>query len=889
MAKDLTGTNILAQKEALYSKPVYLVEAVRDHPETGESILYLGTRTKEYVLGGNTYLDRIAPDGFDDVEMSIPPGGGIADKHDWGVRLVNPEDDPDGGLYSDMLDDYPLENDELRYKLVFSTGSETVADVLTLFVGLIQDPDPSTEAFQLRAKDSSRSTLKSVPQEFPNAIEFNRIPINNTKRPLPWAFGALNVEPWNSAGARPRLAPCICVDIIAQKYTSGRFNKDFGQPYVYYRTAQFYGRIVDYTQTGAFFTIDSSSRFSKILPIRPLSSNDVAAWDDVVDGATTTGAAIVSGDNLDLQMRGSPKLGTISDIEVRIEASGGYDYTVSKPGETDVTGSATGAKSVSLASWDFETNWDFEQIEVKIDGTGNATINLVTLDITFLEQESGDRLAFPVFQAVTGYEDLASRYVDGDVINTSGLALTSPIDVIQAWMRDRKTGMQMEIAKIETSNIAAERAKLDGWKWDGSLTEPIGRDTISNICAMGKIRLFPTYDAKWKFSVFDKTTVPVAAFFDQWNINVVNPDAPADEQETSMQVTRSELAELKNYIVVHYGWDEALNEFTATKIASPHYTVTGTATLDLTAGTATDSSGQFVTEGVQPGYRLFMVRDQVYEVTAIVSEQVVGIEPVEDGGVISDGHSETYYVGPNFDYRCFRSRQKYKVVQDLTIESKVIQDDDTADLLVDYLVEYWAERRFVCTFRTSLNAVDLEKTDFVLIDHPELPPKKRPAQLGTLSDAISESTDHLPMAGIGAYLAQEDDMLVLKSAAGKLYREVTIATSVDEGDGKIYVDRAQVGTLARPWLAADEVHRAITKFEITKIKHLGSGTEIEIETRETPRHYVPIARYAPEGTPDWENASPEERAMYAFYTHFNGEVVWLDPDSDVARYAPEPA
>jgi len=880
MAKDLSGTNIAAEKEALFNKPVFLIEIVRDHPETGESILYYGTWTKSYALGGNTYLDTIAQDGLGDLRQNIAAGGGIAYVDDWTFVL----DNPDGAdRLSHMLDDYFIENDEIRYKLVFRDGSETASDILTLYFGKVIDFGHTTEAFEIFSKDATRATLKDVPQEVTDLVEFPNIPLDNINKPLPAAFGDLNVEPFNTSGARPRLATCICVDVVDLKYTSGRFNKTYGQPYVFYRTARFWGKIVDYTQSGAFFTIDSSSRFTKIKPIRALGTNDVADWRNVVDGSTSTGADIENGDNLDVQFRGSPKLGTISDIKVEIVATGGFDYIIVKAGEANIAGSGVGDTSIDLdgAGWDFSTNWDFEQIQVFIDGTGSATINLITLDVTFLEQETGDQLAFPVFQSAVGYEDQAAQYADGGVINGAGTALEIPIDVLLALQRDKRLGMRMAVASIETSTIAAERAKISDWEWAFSLSDTLDIDVLDEIVGQGKLRLFQTYDGKWKFSVFDKTAAPAAHFSHGWNINVRNPEAPAGQQRSSLRVFQSPMPEIFNEFVLHYGWDEALGEYTEIEIASPHYLVTGTCTLDLAAGTLTDGSATFQTDGVQVGYKVFVARDQLYQVDAVNSETELDVSTVEAGGEISDGHSDTYYIGPNFDFQCFRSVQKYKLTNRKTIHSKVVQDGDTAEAMIEHEVEYWSERRTMVEFRTSLNAVDLELTDLILVDHPDLTPKKRPILLGTLSAGINDSATALPMTGTGALLAREDDVLIIQSVntSGKYYREVVVVTGIDEVNGEIDVTRAQGGTPGRSWDAGDQVYRTISKFEVVENKLLGNEREIQITGRETPRDYTPIGHVAPDGTPDYTSASAEERARYGWCCYPNGEVVWLDPDS----------
>lgn len=899
MAKDLTGTNIYAQKEALFNKVVHLVRVVRDHPDTGESILYIGSASGAYVLNGNTYLDRIMPNGLGDFSSSIPPGGGIANISEWTLDLQNIEHFVGGaGRYSDMLDSYFLENDEIFYDMIFVTGSETEADILNIFSGHIQESPNNTTTFSISAKDGTRSTLKAIPQDVTDLVEFINLPTNKREKPIPWAFGNLNVEPFNTSGNRARLAPCLCVDGLLQKYTSGRLNKTYGQPYTFYRSAGYYGKINDFTQTGEFFTIDSSERDTQIPLMRALATNDVADWVNVIDGDHSTGAVIANSDNLDLQSRGCPKLGTVSTLSVEIVATGGFNYTIQKSGETDITGSGSGDTSINLhSSWDFSSNWDFEQIKVLIDGTGAATVYEIYLALTFLEQETGDRLAFPVFQSVVGYEDLAARYPDGGVINSANVALTNPLDCLVAFCRDDRTGMRMPIAQIHTANLATERAKISNWIWDFSLTSEISPDDLGNpdngIVQQGKIRMYRAFDGKWKFKVFDKTENPVAYFSHRWNINNVDANAPANETETTLRHYQTPMGDIHNEFIIYYGWDEALGEYTQSEIASPYYTVTGTGTLDKTAGTLTDPSATFITKNIQVGHKCFVARDKLYVVDAVVSETVIEVSPFDVLDQISDGHSDEYWIGPNFDFNCFRSTLKYKLTRRKTLRSKQIQDRDTALNLLEYYVEDLTERRSMVKFRTGVNAVDLENTDFIIVDHPDLPGKKRPAVLGTLDGAINDSVTALPMVGTGAQLAQENDILIIRAvdspALPRKYHEVVFATGTDSENGEIDVTRAEVGTVARDWEAGDEVMRAITKFEIVGFDYLGNNTEVEITAKETPRNYTRIAHYAPEDIGRYEDSTAEEQARYAYYSHPNKESSWLDPDSVTAIYAPEPA
>lgn len=885
--KTLTGT-VAAQKEALYNQPLFLAEVDRDHPETGTSTLYVCAYAPAYTLGTKTYEGLVAERGLDELVMSIAPGGGLATISEWGLRLTNPTDIDSNGRLSDMHDEYFLENDEIRLYAIFRTGSETETDLLTLFVGQLQDTPNDTEIFELRAKDGTRSTLVSIPRDVADFNEFPNVPLDVINTPLPVPFGTLNTEPFNTEGKRPRLAFCLCVDKFAQKYTSGRYNKTYDTVWVWYRSARFWAQVLDVTQTGAFFTIDTGRRTTKLKPMRPELSNDVAEYQNVMDGNIATGATIGSGDNLDLRFKGAPKLGSISAITIEIVATGSYSYVVKKAGESDITDSASGNASIDLSGWDFDSNWDFERIVIEIDGPGadSATINLVTLDLTYLEQETGDQLAFDVFQAVEGYEDQATRYVDVDVINTAGLKLDNPIDQIQVFMRDKNTCMRMPIAQLETANLAAERVKLDGWVFDFTLDFEMEFDEFGWFCEQAKTRVYRTYDAKWKLSVFDKTAPPVALFTHDWNINVDNPEAPADEQRTSLTVDRTPLRDIANNFILRYGYDKALKAYTEIKIASPHFKTTGTGTLDAAAGVMNAPGATFITDNIQVGYKCFLVRDQLYQVTSVNTEEQVGVDPVEAGGDITDGHTDTFFIGPNFDYRCYRSSAKFKLIQDFRsgpLESRYIQDDDTAQKLIDHLVDYWSERRLLITFRTALNAVDIELGDFIIIDHPDIHPKKRPVQIGSLVGGVTDDVEDtvLPMDSTGALLTVEDDVLILKSSDPEIqYHEAVVAEGVNETTFEVTVSRAEVGTTARTWASGDEVWRAITKFEVVGLRYLFETAEIEVIARETPRDYNPVKGIAPEDTPDWVDASAEENARYMSIAYPNGEVVWNDPDSD---------
>lgn len=887
MPKALTS-NTRLQKFAASYQPIFLLGIDRDNPDTGASPIYICSWSGSYTIDGNVYVDRIMK--MSDVRMAIPPGGGLAIVSDCILEIQNPENG--GGRYSDMLDLYDLENDAITFSVVLANGSEVAADILTIFSGQIQDIDITTEILRLTSKDGSRSTLKTIPQDLADLLEFQNVPIDNVNTPLPVPFGDLNVEPWNATNAPVQLAPCVCVDFSGQ-YTPGRLNKTYGQPYVFYRTAGYYGKILDYTQAGAFFLIDSAARLTKIPPIRALATNDVTTFALAMDGQTATGATLANGSNLDLAFRGCPKIGTVTAISVVITASGGFNYTISKTGESNLTGSGSGNTTVSLASWDFSSNWDFELIELRIDGTGVAGIYEVTLDVAFLEQESGDRLAFPVFQAVVGYADVAAQYQDGAVINTANLRLVHPLDLAVAMFRDRRTGMRMPTAQIYTANLATERAKTASWRFDFSLTSALDERGLDEFLRQGKIRAFRTYDNLWKFSIFDKSDAPSHTFFDQTSITVQNPAAPPNEQRSTFKLSRTPLSQIYNEFVMEYGWDAALGVFTKILIESPYYRSTGTGEIIPVTGTTGfiyNATATFIADGIQVGYRVFQVRDRGYVVTAIPDENTLTI--AVDGAGTMGSRTDTYYVGPNFNFQCFRSVARYKLTQRMpNLQSRYVWDDDTAQEMVDDAVGYWSTRRYNSSFRVPYNdAPDAELGDLVVVDHPDIPPRKRPVLMTVLTGPVLASDTVLPVDPDAGRLIREDDYMVLMppAASGGLHIEIIHVTAVNVSGATITVTRAQAGTLARAWSVGDELSRTITKWEIVQLLPIPGdmgpesrhgGPEIEITARETPRHYTPVGKAAPNNTPTFTSCTAEQIAKSGFATWPDETANWLDEES----------
>jgi hypothetical protein len=882
MSKSLTGTNIFAEKEATTYKPTFLIELQRDHPESGTSTLYYCSWSNEYVLNSITYKDQIVSLG--ELRQTIAPGGGLAAVSDWFLTLRNPESPTE--LLSDMLQSYFLENDVIKLQLVFQTGTEVAADILTLFDGVIQDAPNNTRDFELFCKDGTMAKLKDVPQEVADFVRFPYMPLDNVNKTIPVVFGSLNVPPWSATLGRPQMAQLINTDKFDHQYAPMLIGYTAGQPHVWYRSARLYATVESYTQATTFVTIDSSSRVTKLRPIRSLGTNDVATWKNTTGFDSSEVAACVNGSDLDLQFRGSPKLGTLTAINVSVNvaagAAGTISWTIQKAGETDITSSGAAADlTIDISAWDFSNDWDFEQIKVLLGFTDVVNVESVSLDVTFDEQETGDQLGGAVFMPVAGYKDVAAQYQDGSTITgVADALLEHPLDILIALLRDRRTGMALLEADIDTTNYTAEKAKTSTWKFAFQVTTAMGFKELSEFCVQAKIRMYRNFDGTWKFSIFDKTNDPSYGFWRDVNIAVKN----LNSKESTLKVYQSPMSEIVNEWQVSYGWDAALAEFTAVEIASPHYLLTGTGVLDSTAGTLTDASATFVTDGVQAGYKAIVERDVSYDVDSVDSETVLSVS-VSDPADSPGDRADTYYIGANTTWECVRSVQKYKTTNTKTLQSRYIQDEATAQALLAHLVEYWTGRRTMVRFRSWLNVCDLELGDFIFIDDDDVPPNKRPVQIGTLSAQLISGTGNLSMtmSGTGGSLINENDILFIKPANGDFTRETVRVASVNESTEVVTLTARNIyGTPMHTWAAGAQVWRAVTKFEVVGIKLLPGKYEYEVTARETPRDYTPVGHAAPAGTASYDSASATDRALYGWATYPNGEASWLVEESAVS-------
>ena len=342
--KTLPGTTAAANKDGSSYRVVWLVEIDADEPNTTPTTKYYGHR--KYTLHTNTYGDDLA--GWPEFGWSkIRVGGGLASVANLSFVLRNE------GKAHQLVDTFFLENDEVRAYLIFADGTETVTDRVELFRGVVEDLPYDIHEWRLDVIDGSDKDFREIPQAKINLIDYVDASFDALGHVVPEAFGNLNVGPHDDAGADPIMAPCRNTNIFTQEYTPGLRCNTYGDVFQFYATAKRYAAIPSGSITQAAagtFTVDDASRTMRLGAVLAATSNDAGGYKAVMDGDSSNGAAIVNLHNLDLRIAGVPKLGSITQLDLVVDATGGYDYDLLLGGVSKVSGSTTGDQTINVAS-----------------------------------------------------------------------------------------------------------------------------------------------------------------------------------------------------------------------------------------------------------------------------------------------------------------------------------------------------------------------------------------------------------------------------------------------------------------------------------------------------------------------------------------------------------
>ena len=341
------------------------------------------------------------------------------------------------------------------------------------------------------------------------------------------------------------------------------------------------------------------------------------------------------------------------------------------------------------------------------------------------------------FQAITGYKDEAANYVDGAVVNTAGMALTNPIDVLHALCRDRLYGLRLPTAQVDRSNIAALRTAIPH-RIDtqlGPSPQKNAFDTLSEIGRLFGLRI-DTGDV-WRFSAVNSD---ISALFTESDIADID--------------VRTTTENLRSPIVLRYGWSQITGSHQKVLVASHHHTLTGTG--NVAGNTITFTDARSVADlPVAAGYKI--VLDGVgteRSITAVGSSTGNAKTITFDGDARPNVNGQRFWAGPSLSSACLGANLRYKADREMVISTRLIQDDPTARYILNRLIRLHTTPKTTAEMRVTHKALAIDTGRNIAISHPSLPGTLQPAKsslqnpiLFSAADPYSASTARLVSVG----------------------------------------------------------------------------------------------------------------------------------------------
>jgi len=866
---------------------VWLVEANFD--EYGEATVTRRYADSAFTLSSNTYDDILADNGLALSMSKLAKRAGIAGISSFSVALH------DEASESGIADTYVLSNDEVVVYVVFVNGSEEDDDKIEIARGVVESNRVSNDRWTWRIKDGSRKLLRSFPVDrvdpvrYPYAFEPGQV--------FPLAFGNLNVGADNTTGSPPALAPMRMIDRFALTATAGEDNKTAGQPWQYYPQA---GRLAK-LPAGSYSvaadnvtTVDQPDRVLYLPGVRSGTSNDVTDWRNAIDGDVSNTVSVGTTDTLHVWFSGSPKLGEVTSVTVQITADGTYDYEVFEDATSKASAvGVTGDRSVVLTSTDF-TDWSLALINLTISGNTSAvTVENTRVEVAFDDFMSLTDQSPELWQEVVGFEDQTAHYEDGAVVTGAGTALRNPVNQLEAMLRGSKL-IGLTEAQIGSSFTAAATQRTD-WLFDWFLRDIADESLLHKFCELTGIHLFPAEGGGFDVAVNEKTRDPSHFFDGDFHMPALNTDRGSDEWRYDFKIAPVDSSEILNEFALRYGLNGASGEYRKSAIASGKYRVSGTdARLSSVALTLTSATSDFVTDNVIAGEAVYVSGDIGYTVVTRDSATQLTITPAQGAGVSEITEDTNFWLGPNLRAECLLSQLSFKTINALGTQQATlagdggfkvayVQDDDTADLMLDYLVEWFAYPRDRITFSVFHPAINLQRGDVVMLHHNELFTSKTPTIITTVNGAHSDSVTTLNVA---SNLLREDDHVFIRTAANQ--PEAMKVTAVDASTNSVTVTRGTLNTEAVAIPDGASIYRTTVKWLVTGLEPITPTKPfIRVEAMQMPNDYKPVGIAVSASSPTFDVATEEQKWTSGWCTLRNGRMIDRDVDSAISHAGPD--
>jgi len=886
----LAGTTAENTKHTDYRKLVFLFVVKVDEPTAGESPRCYATR--EITLSAQVYTDLIANFSFEWTELNLK--GGLSTVASLRLSLRNEN------KVSQLADDFILSYDEVEAYLLISDGTEDNTDRIPIGRGAITDHPHDIEEFTIDVIDVSDKDWDGIPRRkiLPgpgNSFEF--APREHWNKPLPFYFGNYNIGPYDGTGVDRLVVKAYCVDKFQQKYTTGLYNKVNSTPFQRYVQADNHlAEILNFTQTGAYFTVNDPTRKLLLRPVRKDGANTVTAWRNTADGDDSTSVTVLATDTLSIYFAGVPKLGDLTAATVEIKATGNYSYSIEHSAfGAPITGSDTNDASISLASelsvW--AEDWDYQILKCELTFSTTPTIKRIELDVRFNDLNQIESKSLDVFQKIQGVQDKATYYVDGTVINADGVVHTNPVHILETIFR-HKDLLAKSINDLDTASFTTAAAARSDWSFFFPILEILEEiEDLQPFLEEAGLHLYQNTAGKWRVVARDKAADPQHIFLEQWNLCVEDAEVDYNDYLTDIDFSRVENRDLENEFVVHAQRDLSSDEYNVLEIASSAYRITGTCSVNATTGQLNASGQTFEDDEVETGWVAYVDTDQAYTVNgAPVDQDTLNLTAAPGSQITEIAAGTTFWLGPFLDADALRSRRKHKSLRPwgrkqsgLDIggkESHYIFDRATAQKVIDFRTEWFGQLLPILTVYLPPGHMEIEPGDIAILDQAWLPEKKRPLKLTTLDGAItSTSALTFKVADGTAEAIRDDDILLLRDDKRKPEIMGKVIDSDLVTDIITVASRGWANTQGQTHVDLANVERITTKYEVLAVRYPSlDDMRIGVKLLEVPTWYFPILIIAPDSIPEnWTDWTALEQEFYRAITWESGLIEDRNPQS----------
>ena len=755
-------------------------------------------------IGGERYFDILRTPGLGQIGTNTPPQGGISLQEGIDVHITARAE----------IDRYTLVGQALKIFL-YIPHTEDKSLILS---GTIRQARKTRAGVSLAVSTDAHEILPDFPSKKLSFSDYPLMPISNAGLPAPVVFGDMSTPPETpTTPDTAHLAQLSCIDVLGLKFTATPAAQSHGRTYVWDVGLNTYVEVPS-AQDGDIVTLSRESSLSSAL------TTD--------SGRSSTGFERVGTNNSiwTWTIYPTPPVGinpeTLSVLVNLNTVAQGVAHLIEFNGSI-ATKLEVGGQTYNMPTWTFQVRNVGGQGFFLLSTSGvlrvlNATVSAasianarVVVTVTLSQPLNFPSFVPPAnfapsaewaighsnplvasrsipntYQAVQGYVDRAAQYRDGGPIHSEGDILTSPIDLAQAMLRDKRVGLNTPIAEIDTGNIPAIRDALGNTRIDGQIGVSRAQtfDDTSRFLEIFGVQMRRA--AQYKFSHTQKSP-PVALL--------------TDENIISLSGETSRLSEIKTEFLLRYRHSRATGRHTKHLVADPNFVYHSNAA-SVNDNTITIPAAD---ANILVGHKLHVEGVGVSEACTITAVNGASVE-VDCSGIPQTNPVEVW-IGPFFSYPCHVASSRYMVTnQPHTIETDLVADDTTAQYIMKQAIAYHTTLKHRITVRGPIGTARITDGESCAIDHRDLPRTLKPIRIGHYAAGLPYSTldvtTGLSIENASAAAATDGIMYISHDEDG--LREA-IRVEGDRGRGMLH-------TFRRSWPSGSEVYYSPHVWTVTQ-------------------------------------------------------------------------